>query len=156
HCANSAKGGPMNPARLAALALVLASLHASSARSKTVVCVDSAPDLSSYEGFVSTQLTVPPDVVKVGGSLADCMGMLAKGDELIIIAHGYADPGPPHKIGFVWGGTQYSGFGPGPGQYPVPAGFAALNHVTVTVGSCWSARDPDGAGPLIPVTESLQ
>jgi hypothetical protein len=117
--------------------------------------VDGAPDLSSYEGFVSTQLTVPPDEVQVGGTLSDCMGKLAKGDQLIIIAHGFREDGPPRKLGFIWQGTRYSGFGSGPGQYPVPAAFADLNHVTVTVGSCWSAADPDGAGGQPPVTESL-
>ena len=149
-----------NVSRWAVLALCAALILASAADAKKVVCVDggSDPDLNGYEGWISSQLTVPPDVVKVGGTLNDCMALVAKGDELIIIAHGVAVSDSPPGLGFRWSGTSYSGFGTGTG-YPgfpphkVPAGFAALNHVTITMGMCWSARDP--AGPQVSVLQSL-
>ena len=117
---------------------------ASVASAKKVICVDgcNTPYVNNHEGWARDQM-VAGDVIQVGGSLADCLAMLANGDQLIIIAHGSGV-----GTGFTWGGMTYTGFGNGANQgtnpYPVPAGFGMLMNITVDFCSCWSDRDPDG------------
>jgi hypothetical protein len=114
-----------------------------------VICVDQGlvedAYLSNHEGWERANMA-PGDVIMVGGFLQDCLAMVADGDELVIISHGYG-----MGAGFWWGGMVFTGFGPGPGQgghpHPVPPGFDMLDHVQVRLCNCWSARDPDGGGP---------
>lgn len=119
---------------------------------KKVICVDGCNSafVNNHEGYERANMAAG-DVIQVGGNLQDCLAMLANGDTLVIIAHGFG-----MGQGFIWGGAQYTGFGGGAGQHPVPAGFGALMMINVKFCSCWSAKDPDGAGANTPLTEKIR
>ncbi len=137
------------------LGLLVALAAPLSAAAKTVVILDIKLDgmsqptedgfLSNMEGYARSQIdTKAGDIVVRGGSLTDALAQVADGDTVIIIMHGRTGPGG-NGFGFTWGGEQYTGFGSGPGLMPIPAGFDQRENVTVEIGACWSANDPDGA-----------
>jgi hypothetical protein len=119
---------------------------------KLVICIDHDPAaedgyLTSAEGYARTLATVPPDVICLDGKIEDCLANLVDGDSLILIAHGLtASDGTNQGRAFKWGGHEYTGFGTGTGQAPIPAGFANLDNIWFRIISCWSANDPDGEG----------
>jgi len=134
---------------LAVLAAVL--LTASAAQAKRVICVDGAGDvfLNNAEGHYRAN-PIFGDVISVGGSLTDCMGQLEDGDNLTIVTHGGNNGGT-----FTWAGQQYTGFGNGAGLMPLPQGFGARRRIDVQLVFCYSARDPDGAGPDKPFRQKM-
>lgn len=117
-------------------------------KSKTVVCTAPTDDgfVSQGEGFERVGI-VPgkvQDVVQNGGRIQDCLGRVASGDNLVIVAHG-------NKGFFAWGDDQYTGFGAGQGQdpAPIPAGFGNLQDVNARIVSCLSAARPDQGSSLV-------
>ncbi len=127
--------------RSGAAVVVLLTL-ASPSWAKRVICIDGAgggldPAINTKEGYErALGITAPPDIVSFGG-IAACLGMVASGDELVVICHG--GPGT-----FTFGGVTYTGFGGGAGQLPIPAGWPLMN-VRIRFCSCFSANDPPGA-----------
>jgi hypothetical protein len=137
------------------LGLLSAAVHA-----RTIVCVDGGNDeyVSMIEGYYRS-LLAPPDDIQVGTNLTDCLAKAADGDRIIIVAHGVRTNGVAGG-GFHWAGTNYSGFGfgtgvPGMTPFPIPAGLRSRRNLTITIVSCWSSLDPDGAGGQVSVTLSL-
>lgn len=124
------------------LVIALAVCCASPALAKRVICIDGAgggldPAINTKEGYErAVGITAPPDIVSFGG-LAACLGMVASGDELVVICHGA--PGT-----FTFGGVTYTGFGGGAGQHPIPGTWPLMN-VRIRFCSCFSANDPPGA-----------
>jgi hypothetical protein len=56
----------------------------------------------------------------------------------------------------VWNGVEYTGFGSGVTEVPLPPGFGTLENVTFRFATCWSALDPDGsAGPNTSLVDKL-
>jgi hypothetical protein len=124
----------------------LAATIASSALAKKVVCVDGAGDgfLNNAEGY-HRATAKDGDTVVVGGSLKDCMDQVGEGDCLVIIAHGVEieieneDGSISIEYGFTWDGENYTGFGEGEGNMPVPEDFKDLKNVTVKLVGCWTS-----------------
>lgn len=136
--------------RLAGAVAVL--VLAGTAYGKKVICVDGCNSafVNNHEGYERALGLAATDVIQVGGSLTDCLAMLVNGDTLVIIAHGTGT-----GTCFVWDGMEYTGFGAGAGQLPVPDGFAALRNITFRFCTCWSARDPDGGGADTSLVDKL-
>jgi hypothetical protein len=134
---------------LRAWALLAAVAVPPAAHAKKVICIDAPEDaaLSCKEGYERARMA-EGDVIMKGGSLTACLGAVMDGDELILITHG--GPGS-----FDWGGMTYTGFGTGPGLMPVPPGFNTRRNVVARVCVCYSLTDPDGAGPGLPVCQSI-
>src|ERR1043166_8658629 len=75
----------------------------------------------------------------------------------VLIAHGIENTDTGERgVAFEWGGQQYTDFGAGAGQMPVPPGFSSLSNVSVSFCSCYSANDPDGTnGPNTSLTNKI-
>ena len=78
--------------RPAAASLLLLAVG-SSALAKKVICIDVQPGaqsrfLNNHEGYERALGLGQNDVIHFDGDLAACLGMVANGDELVIIAHG--------------------------------------------------------------------
>lgn len=137
--------------------LLIFILSGLSLSAKKVVCIDDNGDpndgfLNGHEAW-ERQEAGADDVIQKGGSLTDCMDQLEDGDTLVIVAHGTNE-----GEGFNWGGTNYTDFGSGAGEMPVPADFGDLD-IHIKFCTCWSARDPDGPGednPDTPLTDKLK
>lgn len=130
----------------AVVAALLVVLVNAQAWAKKVICIDGAAGnksvfLNNHEGYERALGLGGADVIQIGGNLTDCLAQLVNGDELVIIAHGA--PGS-----FQWGGQQFTGFGNGVGQMPVPAGFNNLMNLTVRLCSCHSTAVPQGGMSL--------
>lgn len=121
---------------------------------RKLICIDSDPNdngfLSNLEGWVRQNMN-DGDEIHIGGSLSDCLAKAKNGDTIIIGCHGWGT-----GKGFKWGGIRYRGFGTGDSLHNVPPGFDTLKNVHVKFVSCWSERDPDGAGPDKSVTDKLK
>jgi hypothetical protein len=156
-----------NSILLATIPLWLASV-ATAQQARRWVIVDQRQDgdaglgfLSDAEGFErarAAQMGQPATTFQVGGNFTTFLGNVANGDELVIVAHGVIERNMDRSIrrfGFAFGGTPFFRFGGAMGEMPVPAGFANLTNVRVTFNTCFSARDPDGAGPETALTEKL-
>ena len=137
--------------RTAAVCITLMTAALSS-HGKKVICIDADDSafVNNHEGYERQRGLGPNDVIRMGGNLTDHLAQVANNDELVIIAHGAGE-----GQGFNWGDTTYIGFGAGANQMPVPPGFGNLRNVTVKFCSCWSARDPDGAGPNRSLTAKI-
>ena len=146
-----ARVAPTRPILALIAALAAIALAAAPAQAKRVICIDGAGDafLSNAEGYYRAS-PFPGDVISVGGNLTDCMGQVEDGDVLYIVTHGGNNGGQ-----FAWSGQQYTGFGNGAGLMPVPAGFNTRSRVDVQLVFCYSARDPDGAGPDRPFRQKM-
>lgn len=112
---------------------------------RKVYAVDSDPGdngfLSNGEGWANKNKK-PGDTVLVGAPLDSAMKLVGNGDTLIIICHGWGE-----GQGFWWGGVQYTGFGTGGTLHPIPPEIKTKTNIKIIFVSCWSDRDPDGAGP---------
>ena len=140
--------------RLVVVGFLVVLAFCATAGAKTVVILDIKLDgmgqptedgyLSNMEGYTRGQIdTNAGDVVIRGGSMTTALSQVTDGDTVVIIVHGRTGPGG-NGFGFTWGGQQYTGFGSGPGQMPVPAGFNTRKNVTIEFRSCWSDNDPVG------------
>lgn len=142
------------------LLLVLGLVGPLGAQPKRLVLVDDCNSgfTNNHEGY-ERALDVPrgwQKEVHVGGDLTRLLGRLNSGDELVLVAHGVGG-----GTGFIWGTDRagqpmiYTGFGPGRGTLPLPAGFGMLRNIRVRFCTCWSTDDPDGNGPDLPLARKL-
>jgi len=126
-----------------------------------------APGLSflsnaeGYERARAAQAGQPATTFQVGGNFTTFLGNVASDDELVIIAHSAIERTSStdrtiKRFAMIFGGTPFFGFGPGMGEMPLPAGFANLMNVRVTMHTCYSARDPDGNGAETALTDKLR
>ncbi len=107
---------------------------------RKVIAVDGAGDgfVNNGEGWARGKMRAG-DTILVGQPLDSALRLLNDGDTLIIIGHGFNE-----GEGFTWNGTDYTGFGTGGTNHPVPPGFGNHHNVHVIFVTCWSDRDPDG------------
>ena len=140
------------------LLLALLLFLSSDVQAKKIVCiapaVGDATDgfLHSHEGYERSTQEAGDMIMLCADTacLRSCIDQVGNGDELVIVAHGYAQ-----GAAFIWGTDTIWGFGNGAGQMKPSQGWSLKNNVKLRFCSCWSSNVHDPSGTHPPLVDDL-